>query len=47
MSKAVVFAILSLAVGGCIEIANVESFVTVPRGACFSAENTQTKENTK
>lgn len=32
---------------GCIEIANVESFVTVPRGVCFSAENTQTKEGTK
>ena len=32
---------------GCIEIANVESFVTLPRGACLSAENTQTKEGTK
>ena len=29
---------------GCIEIANVESFVTLPKGVCFSAEKTQTNE---
>lgn len=28
----------------CIEIANVESFVTLPKGVCFSAEKTQTNE---
>mgnify|MGYP003294508995 CR=1 FL=1 len=47
MIRAFIVAAILATLAGCIEIANVESFVTVPRGVCFSAENTQTKEGTK
>lgn len=46
-AKALVVAAALATLAGCIEIANVESFFTLPRGACFPAENTQQKEGTR
>ena len=46
-AKALVVAAALATLAGCIEIANVESFLTLPRGACFPVENTQQKESTR
>ena len=46
-AKALVVAAALATLAGCIEIANVESFLTLPRGACFPVENTQQKEGTR
>lgn len=46
MSKIIAFAVLAFAVGGCIEIANVESFVTLPRDmVSFGIRNERKTEN--
>ena len=47
MTKALIVAAALATLAGCIEIANVESFVTLPRGVCFSAEHTQQQKEGK
>lgn len=47
MKKVVFAALVAVSVGGCIEIANVESFVSVPSGAFRPVSVNENKENSK